>query len=296
MAAIAWKSWTSKVDNLLALVDLIWDEEKFEDYAKKSEQDSISYNFILAANDIKKHNYNNAFSRMKNIEDSVGSKGTISSRMVDKLSSKVNKDPLLFYSFIIAYPDHYSVVSMLDTLSNLGRNNPENAKLIRETFAPSLAKLIDENPELVSLRKLFGRIVDLKFLGIPENDKTATEKIGIFEEFRKKYPDDAAVADIIRREASLYVDVLRDYKNGKDLYEILVKKYNQKNFIPQLAKCLINLGENEQGFILLKDFLSGENIGEYAKFQAGQLLIQANYFDEGVRVLTGIISTTKILG
>ncbi len=296
MAAIAWKSWTSKVDNLLALVDLIWDEEKFEDYAKKSEQDSISYNFILAANDIKKHNYNNAFSRMKNIEDSVGSKGTISSRMVDKLSSKVNKDPLLFYSFIIAYPDHYSVVSMLDTLSNLGRNNPENAKLIRETFAPSLAKLIDENPELVSLRKLFGRIVDLKFLGIPENDKTATEKIGIFEEFRKKYPDDAAVADIIRREASLYVDVLRDYKNGKDLYEILVKKYNQKNFIPQLAKCLINLGENEQGFILLKDFLSGENIGEYAKFQAGQLLIQANYFDEGVRVLTGIISTTKNSG
>ncbi|MCM8805510.1 MAG: hypothetical protein NC825_02105 [Candidatus Omnitrophica bacterium] len=292
MAAMKWKAWSSKMVSLLSMLELIWEKDKFDEFAKKAEADEISKNVIIAAGMIKKKNYKDAFSILNNIEKNAGSNGSISYRIANALYSKMNSDPYLIYHFMAVFPE-YNFSSCIDMLMNSGRMDPEKARIIRDEIFPRLAQLIEEKKDSSSIRNIYIKIVDLKFIGIPENRETAEGKIKMLREFREKYPDDPSVPEIIRKEASLYVDILSDYQKGKELYGILVKKFDKKDAIPQLVKCLINLGEFDDVYGLIKDFLSEKNVSEHSKFQAGQFLVQANFFDEGIKVLKEIDAMTK---
>ncbi|HOJ30835.1 MAG TPA: CDC27 family protein [bacterium] len=286
-------AWSSKVWPLISAAELIWESGKFEEFAGKVENDVLSYNVMLAMGELKNHRYQDAFLRMKKAEEIVGSKGNVSERILKSWYRWFREDASFFYSFIVVFPEHTSVSWAIDMITSIARTNTESAKLIREKITPSIVELYEKNRESSDFKKLFSRLVDLKFAGIPETPETAREKIQMYEEFKKGITDEALIRDIIKREASLYTDVLANYSKGTELYELLVNKYKDKGAIQPLARCLINLEQFERAYQILKEYVSDKGIGEYARFQAAQLLIQANFFDEGIRVLNEIVSSTK---
>ncbi|MCX7706270.1 MAG: hypothetical protein N2115_08475, partial [bacterium] len=97
----------------------------------------------------------------------------------------------------------------------------------------------------------------------------------------------------LKSQAILYTDNLLDYQKGKELFGLLIKKYNQKAMTVHLARCLINLGEIDEAINIIREFVTDKDAGENAKFQSAQLLLQANFFDEGIKILKDINETTK---
>lgn len=291
-SAMNWSAWSSKLSPLVSAVELLWETDKFGEFSKKIETDSISHNFMLAAKEMKEKMYSEAFSRLRKLDDNIGSKGDFSERLLRVVHAKRPDDPWMFYFFIINFPEHAGSRWAADMLINLGRNNYEIEKTIKEKMLSALRKLVDESAS-TEVRKLFPKVNDMQFLGTSESREVAVEKIKILEQFAAKYPEDPIIPDILKHQASLYVDNLFDYKKGKEIYGVLVKKYSQKNLSVQLAKCFINLGEMDEAINIIRQFVADKEIGENLKFQAGQLLLQSNYFDEGMKILKEIDDTTK---
>jgi len=294
-SAASWSAWSSKISPLISAVEILWETNRIEEFSKKVETDSISYNILIAAGEIKKGKYSEAFSRLKKIEDTVGSNGSISERLLRTFFTRKPGDPWFPYFFIINYPQNSASPWAIKMILNLARNNTEIEKLIKDKMLPVLEELVEKSTD-PDIRRLFPRIVDMKFLGMVESREIYEEKIKLLEDFSAKYPDDPIIPEILRRQAAIYVVNLSDYRKGKEIYSLLVKKYNQKALTVQLGTCLINLEEFDEALNLLKQFIENKDTGEYAKFEAAKLLLQANFFDEGIRVLKEIDGTTKIRG
>ncbi|HOK79843.1 MAG TPA: tetratricopeptide repeat protein [bacterium] len=292
-SATLWSAWSGKISPLFSATELIWESGKFEEFAGIVENDPFSYNFLLAMAEMKKHKFQDAFLRIKKIEESAGSNGNVSERILKNWYKWFGEDANFFYCFVVAFPEHQTASWAIDMMTNVATRDSDTAKVIREKIVPSLAEFFEKNKQSPGVKKLFPKLVDLKFAGIPETAETAREKIKMYEELKEKVSDEDVIQDIIRREASLYADILSDYAKGKELYELLVNRYKQKSAIQPFAKCLINLEQFDQAYQILTQYLSDKSVGEYGRFQAAQLLIQANFFDEGIKILNEIASATK---
>lgn len=291
-SAMNWSAWVSKINPLASVVELLWDTDKFIEFSKIAENEPVCYNFLLAADEIKKEKYSDAFSRLKKVEENIGSKGKISERLLRTIYQKRTNDPWLIYFFLINFPENTYSPWAADIIINLGRNNPDTQKQIKEKMYPPLMKIVKESSD-PEVRKLFPKIVDMKFIGDSETKEITEEKVRIFEEFVAKYPEDPVIPEILRKLAGLYVENLSDYRKGKEIYGLLVNKYNQKSHIIQLAKCMLNLNESDEALSLLRQFTSDKNTGENEKFQAAQMILSANFFDEGIKILKEIDESTK---
>ncbi|MCM8821405.1 MAG: hypothetical protein NC831_01120 [Candidatus Omnitrophica bacterium] len=291
-AAMNWSAWSSKITPLASVVELLWETDKLDEFSKRCEKDPISRHFIFAADEMKKKMYKEAFNRLKPVEDEIGSKGSVSERLLKTVSAKRPGDPWMFYFFIINFPENTASLRAADMIINCGRNDSEMQQFIKKEMVPLLTEMVGQSSNTV-VRRLFPKIFEMKFLGEDESMKVAHEKIKFLEDLVARYPEDPAMTDVLRKLASVYVDGLFDYRKGKELYSLLIQKHNQKDLTLQLAKCLINLDETEDAFSLLKQFLADEKTGENAKFQAAQLLLEANFFDEGIKTMKEIQSATK---
>ncbi|MCX7704914.1 MAG: tetratricopeptide repeat protein, partial [bacterium] len=241
-SAMIWSSWTSKITPLVSIVEIFWETDRLNALLKEAETDSVSYNFLVAADEMKKKMYSEAFSRLRKLEDETGSKGDFSERLLRIVYSKRTDDPWMFYFFILNLPETSGSRWAADMLINLGRNNPEIEKTIKEKMLPAMMKLVEESTS-VEVRKLFPKIFEMKFLGTPDSREIIIEKIKTLEQFASKYSEDPIIPDILKSQAILYTDNLLDYQKGKELFGLLIKKYNQKAMTVHLARCLINLGE-----------------------------------------------------
>ncbi|MCM8817026.1 MAG: hypothetical protein NC913_05900 [Candidatus Omnitrophica bacterium] len=291
-SAMALSAWSSKLPSLVSIVELLWDTDRLNEFSKKAEADFVSYNFLLAAQEIRKKMYSEAFSRLRKLEDSIVSKGDVSERLTKMVYSKQSDDPWLLYYFIIIFPETTGSRWAADMLLNLGRNNSEIEKIIKEKMLSSLKKLVYES-ESTEVRRLFLKIYDMQFLGETGSREAVVERLKVLEDFTTKYPDDPIIPDVLKMQATLYVDNLSDYQKGKEIYGMLVKKYNQKSFTVQLARCLINLSEIDEAVSLIREFIADKETGENLRFQAALLLLQANFFDEGIKILKEIDEASK---
>mgnify|MGYP000459958966 CR=1 FL=1 len=272
-------SWQAKLAPLVTFAKCAQSPDDWNTLQDASVTDTFVRQAAVFLREVWRDDYRAAFQIAAPLEKQMNTAGEFSHTVALRISPIRPLKPDYQLIFLSTFPSDAYLDWAVDTY--ISKTPAERRDEAREALVSVLKEIVAKSGNTRASQKAYQRLIDVSFIGIPDTDEAAKEKIALCVDFRKRYPDSEFLPSVLLTEAYLRVHRFGEYREGIEIYSRLSAR--EKSHLSSLALCYGKIGDYARAISIQSEYLASFPNDHAGILQLVQYQIEAGMIAEAMR-------------